>query len=346
MKALVTGGGGFIGSAIARMLHERGDDVLVLGRRDYPQHDRAGIPTLQADLRDANAVHAACKGVETVFHVGALAGIWGKKREFWEINVSGTASVVAACRARGVEKLVFTSSPSVVFGAHDLKGVDETHPYPKRYFAHYPHTKVLAEQMVLAANSADLPTVALRPHLVWGPGDPHLIPRIVERARRGKLIQVGDGKNLVDITYIDNAAVAHLLAADALSPGGCCAGRAYFISQGEPVELWPWLNTILAALGVPQVRRSISFGAAKRIGAFLEVIHKLLPANMEPRMTRFLALQLAKSHYFDIGAARRDLGYVPSVSTEEGVRRMLAAMRSSDSSVAVGPASHSMESAV
>ncbi|UCC29947.1 MAG: NAD-dependent epimerase/dehydratase family protein [Phycisphaerales bacterium] len=324
MKALVTGGGGYLGSRIARMLYARGDDVVILGRRQYPEHAKAGIPAIQADLRDAAAIVKACEGVDAVFHVGAFVGIWGRRRIFWDINVNGTKNVLAGCRAHGVRKLVYTSSASVVFDEKALCGVNESQPYATRYLAAYPETKATAERMILAANEPTLATVALRPHLIWGPGDPHLIPRVIERARHRRLVQVGDGENLVDVTYVDNAAEAHLQAADALTATAPCAGRAYFLSQGEPVPLWPWLTEILAAAGVPKVTEIVSYRRAYRVGALLEVVNRFVPMLREPRMTRFLAVQLAKSHFFDISAARRDLGYQPRISTAEGVRRLRA----------------------
>jgi len=324
MKTLVTGGGGFLGSAIVRMLHARGDEVCVLGRGVYPHIAPCIKRMFQADIRLPAAVQRACEGADVVFHAAALAGIWGRRRDFWSINVDGTRNVVEACRASGVPRLIFTSTPSVVFGKDDLCGVDESTPYPSRYLAAYPETKAFAERMVLAANSPTLATVALRPHLIFGPGDPHLIPRVIARARRGRLVQVGDGNNLVDITYIDNAADAHVKSAVALTPGGRCAGRAYFISQGEPVSLWPWLNELLAAVGAPTVTRSLSFRTAFRAGRILESVYRTFGIGREPPMTRFLATQLAKSHYFDISSARRDFGYNPTISTAEGVRRLVA----------------------
>jgi nucleoside-diphosphate-sugar epimerase len=176
---------------------------------------------------------------------------------------------------------------------------------------------------VLEANGPELATIALRPHLIFGPGDPHLFPRIVRRARAGRLVQVGDGTNLVDVTYVDNAADAHLRAAEALRPGAPCAGKAYFISQGEPVCLWPWLEGILSRIGLGPIRRRISHPTARRLGTFFEVFYGLLGVKSEPLLTRFLAGQLAKSHYFCIDAARRDLGYQPAVSTEEGAERLV-----------------------
>ncbi len=332
MRALVTGGGGFLGGAIVRRLAARGDEVIALGRSRYPEVEALGVSTIQADVRDADAMRRACHGIDTVFHVAAIPGIWGARKLFWSINVAGTRNVVAACRAEDVRRLVFTSSPSVVFGARPLCGVDESQPYPDRYLAHYPASKAAAERMVLAAHDDRLATVALRPHLIWGPGDPHLFPRIVARARAGRLAQVGDGTNLVDVTYLDNAALAHLLAADALSAGRPCGGKAYFISQGEPVALWPWVNGILEQLGIGAVRRRISYGSAYLIGAVLEVAYGLVGVKREPPMTRFLASQLAQSHYFGVGRAAADFGYRVEVSTEEGVERLIPWLRSREES--------------
>ena len=323
MRALVTGGGGFLGSRIANMLRDRDDEVTVLGRRTYPHLEERGITCVQADLRDGASVTQACRGMDVIFHAGALAGIWGRRKDFQETNVTGTQNVIDACRTHAVSKLVFTSSPSVVFGKDALCGVNESQPYPIRYLADYPATKAEAEKAVLRANGPNLATVSLRPHLIWGPGDPHLIPRVIERARQGKLMQVGDGKNLVDITYIDNAADAHLRAADRLEFGAVCAGRAYFLSQGEPVVLWDWLGEILRGIGVSPVKRSLSYPKAYCIGAILEACHRMLGSSHEPQMTRFLASQLAKSHYFDISAARRDLGYEASISTKLGMERLI-----------------------
>jgi nucleoside-diphosphate-sugar epimerase len=201
--------------------------------------------------------------------------------------------------------------------------VDERAPYPGRWLCHYPHSKALAEQRVLAANSRNrLLTCALRPHLIWGPRDRHLVPRLLDRAVRGRLRRVGEGRNLIDMVYVENAAAAHLRAGDALSDGSPVAGRAYFISQGTPVNCWNWIDEILGLAGLPPVRRSISLAAAWRIGAVLEATYRLARITREPPMTRFLAAQLGTSHYFDITRARTDFGYEPRVSTEEGMRRL------------------------
>lgn len=325
MNCLVTGGGGFLGRYIAEMSVERGDRVRVLGRGEYPELTRRGIECQRGDLRDSAAVERACAGVDAVFHVGAVAGIWGPWEHYYGINTLGTRHVIAACRRQRVAKLVYTSSPSVTFDGGHQSGVDESAPYPTRWLCHYPHTKALAEQEVLAANGVDgLATCALRPHLVWGPRDPHLVPRLVDRARRGRLRRVGDGTNRIDMVFVENAAAAHLQAADRLAVGSPVAGRAYFLSQGEPVNCWEWIDELLELHGVRPVRRSISFTAAWRLGACLEGVYRLFRLRAEPPMTRFLAAQLARDHYFDLSRARADFGYAPRVSLAEGMRRLAA----------------------
>ncbi len=324
MRALVTGGGGFLGRYIAEQLVKRGDTVRTLARGDYPDLRQLGIDTIQGDIRDAGAVEAACQDMDVVFHTAAVAGIWGPWEHYHTINTEGTRRVVQACLKKGVARLVFSSSPSVTFDGSDQRNVDESAPYPDRWLCHYPHTKALAEQFVLAANGeGGLATCALRPHLIWGPRDPHLIPRLVERGRAGQLRRVGEGRNRIDVTYVENAAEAHLLAADALQDStSSVAGRAYFISQGEPVNCWDWINEVLHLAGVPPVTRSISRRTAWWIGHAFECGHRLLGIEGEPRMTRFLAAQMSTDHYFNLRRAREDFGFLPTISTAEGLRRL------------------------
>jgi nucleoside-diphosphate-sugar epimerase len=327
MYALVTGGGGFLGGYIVEALMARGDRVRSFGRGDYPQLRAQGVEVVRGDCRNANDVSAACREIDCVFHAAAMPGVGMQRRVYDEVNRLGTEHVIAGCRATGVPRLVYTSSPSVVFAGVDQSGVDETAPCDFRWMeatrAYYSLSKARAEQAVLAANGDRLRTCALRPHLVWGPGDSQLVPRLIARARSGRLRRVGDGTNLVDITYVENAADAHLRAADALANSNSpVAGKAYFISQGEPVNCWQWIDDILGMVDLPPVRKTISLKSAWRVGAALEAMYRLLRLRSEPPMTRFLAAQLATSHWFDIGAARRDLGYEPRVSTAEGIRRL------------------------
>jgi 2-alkyl-3-oxoalkanoate reductase len=328
MHALVTGAGGFLGLYIVEQLVARGESVRAYCRGESPELRRLGVEIIQGDLRDRDRAIAACAGVDTVFHVGGVSGIWGPWRHYYETNTLGTQHVIEGCRRHGVGRLVYTSSPSVTFDGRDQCGVDESAPYATRWLCHYPHSKALAEQSVLGANgTGGLLTCALRPHLIWGPRDRHLIPRLLERQRAGQLRRIGDGRNLIDITYVENAALAHLQAADALRPGSPACGRAYFISQGEPVNCWQWIDQILALVGQPPVQRSISLRLAWTAGAVLEAIHGVARSQSEPRMTRFLAAQLGRSHYFNIGRAKADFGYSPAVSVAEGMRRLIEWLR-------------------
>lgn len=327
MKALVTGGGGFLGKAIVERLVARGDSVTSYARGDYPELRTLGVTVARGDLSDADAVCRAAEGCDIIFHVAAKAGIWGPYQEYYHANVVGTENIIAACRACGIARLVYTSTPSVVFDGKDQEGIDESAPYPSHYHAHYPQTKAQAERLVLQANDGRLATVALRPHLIWGPGDHHLVPRILARARAGILRRVGRRDNLVDCVYIDNAADAHLLAADRLAPGSPVAGKAYFISQGDPWPLWDLVNAILQAADLPPVTRWVPPSLAYAAGWAFETAYRLLGLTSEPRMTRFLACELSTAHWFNIAAARRDLGYHPSVSITEGLRRLRESFR-------------------
>lgn len=322
MNVLVTGGGGFLGSAIVRQLIERGDMVRSYSRNKYPELARLGVEQVQGDLADRKSLINAAQGLACIYHVAAKAGIWGSYQEFHHANVTGTENVLAACRLHNIKQLVYTSSPSVVFDGRDVAGGDESLPYPARFEAHYPHTKALAEQLVLAANGPELATVSLRPHLIWGPGDNHLVPRIVAKARAGKLWRIGARNCLVDTVYVDNAARAHLLAADRLAPGSKTAGKAYFISNGEPLPLWEMVNRILAAADLPPVTRCMPTSLAYAVAGLCEVIWGNLKLSGEPPMTRFVARELATAHWFNIAAARRDLSYIPEVTIAEGLVKL------------------------
>jgi nucleoside-diphosphate-sugar epimerase len=327
LTALVTGGGGFLGGAVVRRLVDRGDAVRSLARGDYPALRELGVEIIRGDLADRETVLRAIEGCDLVFHVAAKAGVWGPSKEYYRVNVEGTRHILDACRAAGVRRLVSTSSPSVVFDGRDMEGIDESAPYPAHFEAPYPQTKAEAERLVLTANGPDLATVALRPHLIWGPGDNHLVPRILARGRAGKLRRIGRAIKLIDATYIDNAADAHLLAADRLAPGSPVAGRAYFIAQGEPIPLWDLVNKILAAGGLPPVTRTVPLPLAEAAAALCEAAYRAAGASTEPPLTRFVVRELATAHWFNLDAARRDLGYRPAVSTAEGLERLAAWLR-------------------
>ena len=322
MQALVTGGGGFLGGAICRQLLAAGWKVRSLQRSAVPELAAQGVDCRQGDITNADTVREAASGCDAIFHTAAKAGVWGAAQDYERINIRGTEHVLTACRTLQIPRLIYTSSPSVVYAGRDEAGIDESTPYPATYLTHYPRTKAHAERAVLAANCATLRTVALRPHLIWGPGDNHLVPRLLERSRSGKLRRVGRGSNLVDTVYVDNAAEAHLLAADRLQPDSPVCGKAYFITNGEPVPLWNLIDRMLDCGGEPPVKRSISASAAYAIGAALETTYALLGRSDEPPMTRFVARQLSTAHWYDISAARRDFGYTPRITVQEGLLRL------------------------
>ena len=376
---LVTGGTGFLGRRLVERLLAQGRRVTVLGRTPAPDLEARGVRFLRASLDDASAVTAACENVNTLFHVAAKVGVWGRYDDFFRINVLGTRALLEGARRHGVRNFIHTSTPSVVYNGRDLANADESLPLTTACPSPYPLTKAIAERDVLAANSASLRTVALRPHLIWGVGDPHLVPRILERARAGRLRIVGQGTNRVDMVHVENAVDAHLLAEAALkkchvlrdtsqnsplktssenchvisdtpdtalnppsafrpspftphSSSASAGGRAYFITNGEPVVLWDWINQLLTALGEKPVTRHLSLSTASSIGAICETLWRVLPLNGEPPMTRFIAAELAKDHWFDLTAARRDLGYTPRISMAAGTAELVAHLKNAASS--------------
>ena len=324
MKALVTGGGGFLGGALVRLLLSKGAQVRVLARGSYPELKALGVDCVQGSVADEDADMRACLGCDTVFHVAAKVGMWGRYEDFYNANVLGTANLLAAAKAAGAARFVFTSTPSVVYpgGGRDVNGWDESAPYPKKFDSYYAETKARAERLVLKANATHFSTVSLRPHLVWGPGRDHMIATIIERGRAGRLRRIGDFNKLIDVTYIDDAANAHWLAAAKLCPGAACAGKAYFISQGDPRPNWDVVNLILAAAGGQPVTKTLSYAAARAAAAAMETLWRLARARTEPPLTLFVLQQLTTAHWFDISAARRDLGYCPGIRIEEGMRRL------------------------
>lgn len=354
---LVTGGAGFLGRRLVERLLAEGRRVSVLGRTPAPDLEQRGVRFIRASLDDAAAVRAACAAIECVYHVAAKVGVWGHYDDYFRSNVLGTRALLDGCRSQGVKRLVYTSTPSVVYNGRDLAGADESLPLTTSCPSPYPLTKAIAEREVLAANSAALGTIALRPHLIWGVGDPHLVPRILQRARAGRLRIIGSGFNRVDMVHIENAVDAHLLAEQSLAsrhvlsddlqsaPVGSAdehchvisdnvvgresvGGRAFFITNNEPVVLWEWINALLRGVGEREVTKRVSLGAASAVGAACEVAWRVLRLRGEPPMTRFVAAELAKDHWFDISAARRDLGYVPRVSMAQGTKELIASIRS------------------
>lgn len=317
--ALVTGGSGFLGRVMVKQLLEKGLRVRVLCRSDYPDLIATGCEMYKGEVSDKKLVSNAVKGCDLVFHVAAKAGVEEPYSEYERINYQGTLNVLAACDENQVQRLIYTSSPSVVFSHGDIEGADESLPYPDHHDAYYPATKCMAEKAVLQANSSTLATVAIRPHLIWGPGDNQLTPRLVAKAKAGKLKFVGDGKNKVDTIFVDNAADAHLLAAERLWPGSKVAGKAYFVTNGDPRPIAEITNLIIGAAGVAPVTATISPKIAWLVGLLCEFCYKTFKIKGEPPITRWVAGELSTAHWFNIARARNDLGYTPRVSIEQGI---------------------------
>ena len=306
MRVLVTGYGGFLGAAICRHLIAAGYQVRGLARGSYPELERIGVQSVRGSVSSAECCLDACDDCDAVIHTAAKAGVWGKWNEYYLTNTLATQHLLDAASRKQVKAFVYTSSPSVTFDGRHQSGVEETVAYPQRWLCHYPHTKALAEQLVAQyARTGRLLTCSLRPHLIWGHGDPHLFPRVIQRACSGRLRCVGSGKNLIDVVHVDNAARAHLLALQKLlEESQQLNGQALFITDGQPV---------------PQ--RKLSFSAAYRIGAALEVVYKLTGRSQEPPMTRFVAAQLALDHYFSIDRARQLIDYQPQTDLDDEWKR-------------------------
>lgn len=328
MRILVTGGGGFLGTYIIQELLKNPTYMVTnFSRHAYSHLEDIGVPTIKGDLRKKEDVEKALdQGFEAIFHVAALAGVWGKFDDYYGINYLGTKHLLEVAREKGIQKFVYTSTPSVVFNKDDLMGVDENQPYATKFLNAYSETKTMAEKLVLQMNDGkSFLTCAIRPHLIWGPGDPHLFPRVIQKGKEGKLRIVGDGENLVDIVYVENAAMAHVQALNHLTAGSRVCGEAYFVGQERPVKLWDFINQVLGLVKVGPVMRSIDIQTAYKLGWVLEKVFKFLGIQKpEPPMTRFVALNLGKSHYFSHEKAKRDFGYVPRISIEEGLKKTFA----------------------
>ncbi len=321
-RYLVLGGGGFLGRALVARLLREGLSVRSFSRKSYPELEAQGVECVQGDILDVPALERACKECDTVFHTIAICDIVRGWKPYYDVNVTGTRNVLDVCKKSGVKRLVYTSTPSVVVGQEDIVMGNEELPYAQRYLSPYPKTKAIAEQMVLAADCPEMHTCAIRPHLMWGVGEPHIIPLLLKLADAGKLSIVGDGKNRVSITHVTNAAEGHWLAAKELAGEAKCAGKAYFVNDTEPVLLWEWINSVLEGTGRARVTRHVSRRLMHFMGWLNELVH-LLPGTGVPHLTRFVADQQGRSHCFSCARAEKDFGYKPVVSPAEGIRQLL-----------------------
>ncbi|MBU8849192.1 MAG: NAD-dependent epimerase/dehydratase family protein [Desulfobacterales bacterium] len=319
-NVLVTGGGGFLGKAIVKKLLKEKLKIASFSRNFYPDLEKLGVVQIQGDIVDKKAVAKALKGIDAVFHVAAKPGIGVFYEDFFRINVTGTRNVIEACLENKIKYMIYTSSPSVVFDESDMENVDESVPYPEKYLAPYPETKAMAEKLVKNASEKGLETIILRPHLIWGPDDNHVVPKILKRATRLK--RIGREDDLVDFIYIDNAADAHILALQKLMENPLLSGNVYFISQDDPVSKWDMANAFLDAAGKPPIKGHASVRTVYMAGSIFEFVYKFFKIKKDPPMTRFAAKELATSHWFNISRAKKDLGYYPKISTREGLKRL------------------------
>ena len=324
MNILVTGAGGFLGRTICQQLLQKNYKVYGLARGHYPDLEEKGVLMHRLDITDEKnflALNKVWQGVKfgSCIHTAGKVDMWGKWDDFYSVNVVGTQNTLTFCKENSIRYFIYTSSPSVIFGGESIKNGDESLPYPKKYYGLYGRSKAIAEQEVLKANSNLLKTVCLRPHLIFGKGDKNIIPRIVELGQKGRLKIVGDGQNQVDVVHVKNAAEAHLLALNKLKQGEDVDGKVFFIGQG-PVFLWPFINKILGCHGVPPIQKKISFKKAFLLGYIVEVVLCFFRIyNRHPLMTRFLALQLGKSHYFNHKEANQALGWYPKIDIDEAL---------------------------
>jgi nucleoside-diphosphate-sugar epimerase len=319
LRVLVTGGGGFLGSSICRQLASLDHQVIAFQRSPAKHLEAAGIVSIQGSITNYEELHGAAQGCDAVVHTAGKAGVWGDPADYHRINVEGTAHVIRACQELTIPILVHTSSPSIVHSGGDIGGADESLPIADHFTAPYPESKARAEKLVAAANSEKLKTVALRPHLIWGPGDPHILPRLAAKARGGKLALPGPDK-LIDTIYVENAAQAHINALQELANSARCAGKAYFVTNNEPLPQGEIIRKLLAAIGIEVSIRAVPVAVAKTAGSLCEMAWRTLGLKSEPPVTRFSVEQLATAHWFDTRAAQRDFGYIPAISIEQGLQ--------------------------
>lgn len=335
MKALVTGGGGFLGKRIVQALLQKGYDVTSFARGKYPELNEMGVTHIQGDLADAARVKDAFANMDIVFHVAGLVKQFGKSEDFDRANIHGTQHVVDACLSNNIKYLVFTSTPSVVHDGEDAEGITESKPYPTEFLCDYFRSKAAAEKVALNANNSSLENgkdqlrvCSLRPHAIFGPGDLSLFPILLQRAKKGRLRILGKGNTKIDWTYVDNAVDAHLNAAEALQKDDSpAAGKAYFIANDEPVNPWEFFNKVLSELELPLIQKHVPLGLALTMGSLAETVWRTLRLDGEPPATKAMASVMGTSHYFDLTAAKQDLGYCPQVSLEEGLSRTIPWLR-------------------
>ena len=328
-KILITGAGGFLGRYIVKLLQAKGHIVYGLGRHEHQDLIDQGVKWFKADIRNYEQVLNATKDVDAIIHCASKIAMWGEWQEFLAINVEGTKNLLKAAKQNKVKKFVYTSTPSVVFGRESIEGGNETLPYPENSVSLYGRSKAIAENEVLTTDQNKLLTCALRPHLIFGPGDDHLVPRLVDAAQSNRLKIIGDGTNQVDVIAVENAALAHVQALEALSTESQVKGQAYFVAQETPVKLWDFTNELLRIHKTKPVTKKISFKLAYAIGLIFEMMAKFFDYKKDKLpMTRFVAMQLSKSHWYKHDKAKEHFGYHPKLSTQDALKNYEESLRS------------------
>ena len=317
----MTGTGSLLLGGVASELLRRGDEVVCLQRRPAAFMGHQNAHEVLADICDADAVALAAKGCDAIIHGAARVGVVGSQKEFYDTNVLGTENILRAAEQQSISRLVFVSTPSVAHTGASLVGAPAGQAEIGRSRSYYAESKAIAERTVLNARNSQLAVVAIRPHLVWGPGDTQLVGRIVERAKSGRLAVVGTGNALVDSTYIDNAISAHIAALDALHIGSACDGKAYVVSNGEPRTVNELMRSMCESAGVPFEPRHLSLTLGIRLGSLVERLWPLMQSS-EPPITRFIAEQLGTAHWFDQRVVHNDLKWAPSVTLDEGFKQL------------------------
>lgn len=317
----MTGTGSLLLGGVASELLRRGDEVVCLQRRPAAFTGHQNAHEVLADVCDADAVALAAKGCDAIIHGAARVGVLGSQKEFYDTNVRGTENILHAAEQQSISRLVFVSTPSVAHTGHSLVGAPAGEAEIGRSRSYYAESKAIAERTVLNARNSQLAVVAIRPHLVWGPGDTQLVGRIVERAKSGRLAVVGTGNALVDSTFIDNAISAHIAALDALHVGSSCDGKAYVISNGEPRTVNELMRSMCESAGIPFEPRHLSLTLGIRLGSLVERLWPLMQSS-EPPITRFIAEQLGTAHWFDQRVVHNDLRWAPSVTLDEGFKQL------------------------
>lgn len=315
-NVLITGGGGFLGQAVAKKCVERGYKVWSLSRNTYPELTAMGVLQIQGDVTHTMDVQKACRGKDIVFHLAARKGGWGRLSKYYKTNVKGTRNIIAACKTARVQVLVYTSSTRATMDQNGHYVDDACQAYPERFQNNFAMSKAFAEQAVIKASTKDFRCIVLRPHMIWGPGDTSTIPGLFKHRRW--ILKIGNGQNKVSGIFIDNAADAHLLAAEKTAVDERLSGKVLVLAQDEPLVLWDFIGKIESWTGRKMILLSLPKSVVMPVGKLMECFFRLTDIQSSPCLTRNIVIELAGSHVFNIKELKNSLGFLPSVSVQKG----------------------------